>query len=158
MNQSISFYFLSSIFLMVTLFSCGDSEEPINFIGEYQAKSITFSQCDDPSQNDLIITADANDRFCNPSNNTECFDLVVRIHEDQTYERLFIDHIISGGIILSTPHKTTGTYTTEESIITFTNDSGTEEDYTMSLDASQTQLSWPLQRATCIRTYMMIKQ
>lgn len=158
MNQSTSFYYLTIIFLIITLFSCGDSEDEIIFVGEYQAKSLTFTQCDDPSQNNTVVNVDANDRFCNPNNNTECFDLTVRLFDDLTYERIFVDHIISGGAILSTPHKTTGSYITEGSMITFTNITGNEANYNMSLDASQTQLSYPIQGTLCVRTYNIFKQ
>jgi len=112
-----------------------------DYVGDYTAKTLTFADCNDASE-EGSLQADANDRFCfNAANNSRnCSRLVLELNQDNSALFIIINTKVNGSIESSNPTRITGTYTTDAEAITFTDSSGNRTQFTVNEDRSG--LTW----------------
>lgn len=111
-----------------------------DFVGEYTAELLTFSDCNSSSE-EGSITADANDRFCfSNANGQNCSRLVLELNEDGSALFVVVNTVVSGGFESSNPTRITGSYTTARAVITFTYSGGSSIEFVVNED--RTGIDW----------------
>ena len=134
-------------------------EVDFNFIGDYTAKSFTFSDCDD-SSHDGTVNVDALDNFCyNDGDKRVCFNYTLVIRSDGTFFQRWLDHVTEGGFTITERETAEGTYEISGSMITLCSADWTDCSV-MEVNSRRSGLDWTfLNRNSrgCLITYSVIK-
>lgn len=130
-----------------------------NYIGSYKAVSITYSQCDDGSDNG-VWPADSDRNFCYlDGSKSICFSYNLDIKSDGTFKQFWIDTEIDGGFTTSTQDPAEGTYEIKDAEITLCSPSWTGCEKLV-VNTNRTGLDWKITNkgnSGCFRTYSILK-
>ncbi len=148
---------LISFLSLLCLLGCS-SEEEYNYAGEFRSVKLEWTKCTDTSDNYNWPVEDEH-KFCYDEGGfTICFELIVRIQADGTYERTFIDQKFNAQTLTSNPDKKTGTYTVNGADIDLCPSDGSACDK-MFLNKEQTALIWSFPSTDdCTKTYTILRQ
>ena len=135
-------------------------EIDFNFIGEYEAESITYSNCDDASNNG-VWQADQFNNFCYPDGDvTTCFSFHLEIKPDGTFKQFWVDTKITGGFTVSEQDPSDGTYEVNNGEITLCSPAWSNCE-TMTVNDARSGIEWKITNkgnSGCFRTYSIIKE